>query len=116
VAGVAFEKLLGCSDHRSKPALHIGGAAPEQQAVANGWHKGIARPLFEGPGRHHVGVAGETERRGLPAPTRPEVADRPEGHSFDREAGSGQSASDEFLAAAVIRADGRARYQGLREL
>ena len=57
------DELLGGHDHRGQRGLHVGGAAAVQLAVAVGRHEGRAVPLLVRAGGHHVGVAGQHQRR-----------------------------------------------------
>ena len=59
------EKLLGGHHHRRERGLHVGGAAAVQPALAVRGHEGVAAPLLQRAGGHHVGVAGEGEQRRL---------------------------------------------------
>ena len=108
--GARGDELLDRDHHRGERALHVGGAAAMQHAVAVARHERVAGPLLERPGRHDVGVAGEREdlrRRRAPRSDRPQVGDAAVGRSAGSvraiEAERRQAGRDQILAAAVRR-------------
>ena len=56
--------------------LHVGGAAPDQHAVAHDGRERIAGPGLARAGRHHVGMAGETEIAARRTDARIKIEDR----------------------------------------
>src|SRR6266853_1781087 len=87
VIGMRAYELLGRSDHRRQPALHVRGPAPVQHAVADLGDEWIAAPFLERPGGHDIGVSGKAEKWRPPATPRPEVLHVAEAKRLDRKAG-----------------------------
>ena len=70
------EKLRRRRREAGDRALHVGGAAADEHAVAHRRRERIARPGLARPGRHHVGMAGEAEIAPARADPRIEIEDR----------------------------------------
>ena len=113
---VRLHEIFGGRDHRGERALHVGGAASEQQAVAHRGLERIALPFLERAGGHDVGVAGEAQHRAALAARRPEIVDVAVAQVFDLETGLGEAAGHDFLAALVGGGDGVARDEIEREV
>ena len=92
-------------DHRCESALHVGGAAAIQHAVADDRLERIRLPFLERSRRHHVRMARETQDRTRLAAFRPEVLDAAVAQWFDRESGRGEALAHRGLAASVSRGD-----------
>ena len=60
---VRGDEFLAGGDHGGEPALHIGGAAAVEQAVADRRLERIGAPFLQRAGRDHVGVPGEAQHR-----------------------------------------------------
>ncbi len=96
-----------CRDHhRRETALHVRRAAAIQPSIADLWREGIRGPVLEGSGGNHVRVPREAQHRCLPAASRPEVLDWPEGEPFVAEARRRKSAADHVQATLILRAHG----------
>ena len=114
--GMRLHEIFGGRDHRGQRALHVGGAAAEQQAVAHRGLEGIALPFFERAGGHHVGVPREAQHRAALAAGRPEVVDVAITQVFDLETGLREAACHDFLATLVGRGYGVAPDEIEREV
>ena len=105
--------------HRGDRGLHVRRAAAEQMAVAVGGHEGVAAPMVQRAGGHHVGVASEGQRRpgAAAAAHGPQVGDaqvlRPANERLAVEASAFQPLGDHRLAPAVLRRDAGAGDQRL---
>ena len=86
VVGMPGDEALGRSDHRGQTALHVGGAAAVQHAVAYDRLERVGLPFLARAGRYDVGMTGEAQHRAAIAMARPEVLDRTERHALDPEA------------------------------
>ena len=106
-----LHELFDRHHHRGDRGLHVGRAAAVELAVAMRRHEGVAAPALQRPGGHHVGVAGEDQRRPGPAAAaqRPQVGDaevvRPADQRLAGEAGRSQPLAEQRLAAAVLGRD-----------
>jgi len=96
------EQALDRADHRREAGLHIRCAAPVEHAVADFGLEGIAQPLLERAGRHHVGMPGEDAQRRAAAIGGPEVGDAALVDPFAAEAERFQALGDQRAAAGVI--------------
>src|SRR5208337_4221615 len=90
-------------------ALHVGSAASKQHAVPDLRREGVAAPLLERTGRHHIGVPREAKQGTLDPAPRPQVVDRAEAQVFHAETDGLQPFAHQALAAAVGRAHRGAR-------
>ena len=84
--GWAGDEFLRRRHHRSQAALHVRGAAPEEDAIARSGTNGSVPPLLERPRRHDIGVAGKAEHRAAGAAAGPEVVDVAVAQPLDPEA------------------------------
>ena len=116
--GMRRDEFLGRDDHRRDRALHVGGAAAVEDAVAVGRHERVAVPGRERAGRDDVGVAGEDHplaggrRAGAVGPeVRHARRLGAEGKRRADEAERREALGDERLAAAVVGSDGATRDQ-----
>ena len=113
---VRLHEVFGGGDHGGERALHVGGAAAEQQAIAHRGLERIALPFFERAGGHDVGMARETQHGTAFAARRPEVVHVAITQVFDLETGLGEAARHDFLATLVGGGDGVARDEIEREI
>ncbi len=72
------DEPLGRRHHRREAALHVGGAASVQDAVANHGLERVGVPVLARTGRHDVRVTGEAEHRAVVCRACPEILDRTE--------------------------------------
>ncbi len=107
--GVRGEERLDRDDEGRQRALHVGGAAAVQPAVALGRDERVGAPLIERPRGDDVGVPGEGEQRAAAAAPRPEVGDAVAGERLAAEAERLEARRDQRLAAGVV---GRERAPG----
>ena len=63
VFGMLRDEALGGGDHGGEAALHVGGAATVQDAVADDRLERIGLPLLARSGRHDIGMTGEAQHR-----------------------------------------------------
>ena len=106
VVRLRAHELLGGHHESGDRALHVRGAAPDEDAIAERRREGVRTPLVERPGRNDIGVPRKDEyRRGAAAP-QPEVRHAVAGDGLSDEAQRRQSRGDQRLAAAVIGRDG----------
>ena len=114
--GMRLHEIFGGGDHGGQRALHVGGAASKQQAIAHRGLERIALPFFERAGGHHVGVPGEAQHRAALAARRPEIVHVAITQVFDLETGLREAARHDFLATLVGRGDGVAPDEIEREI
>src|SRR5690606_9599471 len=93
--------------HGRDAALHVRGAAPEEQPVADLRIERVAQPRVRGPRRHHVRVPEEREHRAARAMGDPEVVHVAEAQVLRHEAQTRKALRDERLAAGGLRRHGR---------
>jgi hypothetical protein len=109
-------EFLDRYDHGRETTLHIGGAASEQQSIANDRLERIAVPRLEIARRHYVGMSRKAnEGRRLPA-SRPKIADVSERQRFATKAGRFQPRRDLSLATGVVRRHRTAANERLQQL
>ena len=101
-------EAFGRRDHRCEAAFHVGRPARVQHAVLDNGLERIRSPFFARPGRHDIGVPGETKHRAGIALACPQVLDRPERHALKAKAKWLQPLAEQFHAAVVLRTDRRA--------
>ena len=116
VLRVRLHEIFGGGDHGGQRALHVGGAAAKQQAVAHRGLERIALPFFERAGGHHVGVSGEAQHRTALAARRPEIVHVAITQVFDLETGRREPAGHDFLATLVGGGHGIAPDEIEREI
>ena len=97
------DEAFGGGDERGDRRLHVGGAARIELTVANSRLERVGQPLIERAGRHHVGMAGETDQRRSAALARPQIVDAVVVVALDAEAERLQARGNEVVAARVIR-------------
>ena len=115
VLRVPVDEALEGGDHGCDASLHVGGAASVEAPVAERRLERRAAPLFEGTGRHHVGMSQQHQQRTVgPAPG-PEIVHVGEGYRLRPEAERGQSLGEDRLAAGVLGGDRGAANQLARE-
>lgn len=107
------DKVLGRGHHGRDLALHVAGATAIKEAVTDLRLKGVRVPVLPGTGRNHVGVTGETEKRRLVPPARPEIGHLVKGQGLDAKAMGRQAPGDQVLTAPVLGGDGGAPQQFL---
>ena len=111
MVGAGGEKFLDGREHGRQAAFHVGGTTAVKQTVANGRLERVAMPFLEGAGRHHVGVASQTESGAAAChaafPGSPEVVHGPEPEPFDLKPERFQAANH-YVLAAFIRGAHRA--------
>ncbi len=107
------DEFLARYDERRYRCLHIRRTTPVQLAVAMGRNERRRRPLFERPGRHDIGVAGEREQLAIDtvraALDGPEISDAARGDRFTVETNCRQPLDQQVLAMLVVGRNGRAR-------
>ena len=113
---VGLHEVFGGGNHGRERALHVGGAASKQQAISHRRLERIALPFFERPGRHHVGVARETQHWPALAARSPEIVHVSITQVFDFETGCGEAPRHDFLATLVGGGDGVAPDEIEREI
>ena len=113
---LAGEKALGGDDHGGEARLHVGGAAPEQQAIADDRLEGRALPSVQVAGRHHVRVAGKGQAGTIGAEFRVKIAHAPGIQGGDRKPQPLKSFGEQRLAAGILRGDRPAADQGLGQI
>ena len=106
-----LDEICKRDDKGRQRAFHVGGAAAVQHAVAYGRHEGIAVPLLDRAGRHHVGMAGEAHQRARRAAARPQVVDAAHADFFADEAERLEHSDQQVEAAGVFGRDRRAGDQ-----
>jgi hypothetical protein len=115
MARMRSDEPLGRGDHRRHAALHVGGAAAVQDAVAYHRLERICLPFLARAGRHDIGMAREAQDRTLAAVSRPEILDRSERHPLDPKAQGLKALADQLQATMIFGADGRTADQFLGE-
>jgi hypothetical protein len=105
MARVRGDEGLDRRHHGRDRALHIRRAPSVEHPVANDRVEGVGIPEIQRPGRHHVGMSGQTQQWSLGAAPRPEIRDLAEGHRLDGEADRRQTLGDEFLTALILGRD-----------
>jgi hypothetical protein len=100
--GVLGDEAFDCRQKCGDGAFHVGGAATVEQAVAFGWLEWLGGPIFQGAGRHDVGMPGETDQGATLAAARPEVGDISADQGFDAEAERGEAFGQPGLAAGIV--------------
>ena len=113
---VRRDELLGGGHERRDRGLHVGGATPEEHAVADHGDERIAVPPIERARRDDVGVAREADDRAGRAAPCPEVVDVAVTVVRDREARGLEALREQLLAAVVGGRDGPAGDEVAREV
>ena len=110
--GMRGQELFTGDNHGGDGPLHVRRASPIEFVVANRRSEGIARPLIEWAGRHHIGMSREYESAAAPsvaAPDCPEVAHtktfRSAIHALAHKAEGRKSCGDQVQATGVLRGD-----------
>ena len=99
---VVRHKPLAGDHHGGETALHVGGTATIEHAIAFGRHEGWRRPVRRVAGRHHIGMAGKDQKGRTFAVGRPEVIDILNAHRLINETVIGQSIGHDLLATPII--------------
>ena len=99
------DKILDGRDKRRQRALHVGGAASVQEAVAHRGRERIAGPFFFRTGGHDIGVTGKGDDRFGGAAPRPEIIDIAEAQAMYLKAERLQAFDHQLLAAGIVRCE-----------
>jgi hypothetical protein len=116
VARMLAHEAPGGGDERGDRGLHVGGAAPEEQALALGGLEGIRDPLVEGARGDDVGMAGENHEGPSLAVADEQVGDLAARENLGPEAERHEAIDDELLAAGIGRRHRPTPNQRLRQL
>ena len=107
-----FDSHHECGDRR----LHVGGAAPVQEAVAERRHERIGTPRLDRAGGYDVGMAGEAHHRTDVTTPCPEVGDAVGCDAVEDETQRRQTRHEHLLAAGIVRCLRAARDQLARKI
>ena len=94
---------FGGGDERRDRALHVGGAAAVEHAVAHLRLERVAMPILARTGRHDISVTGEHHHRLAVAAFGPEIVDVAVAQVLAAEARGREALREDFLAAGVVR-------------
>ena len=99
------EKALRRRDEGGNCSLHVDGAASAQRAIPQAGRERIEGPGFDSSGRHHIGMAGETQIGAAIAHAGIEVMDIAKDQVVTVEPQLLQCRCDEVERALVLRGD-----------
>ncbi len=106
MVGVSGGKALTGGHHRGKAALHVGGTASAQHAVADFRLERWGLPLSFGAGRDDISVTGKAQQRTAIAAYGPEIIDLAKAQCFAVKTGGAEAFHHQCLTAFVLWRDG----------
>ena len=105
------KEALHRRDEGGDRSLHVDCAAAAQRTITQAGREGIEGPGFGRPGRHHIGMAGETQIGAAVAAAGIEVMDIAKDQAVTVEPQLLQCGGNEVERALVLRGDARAADQ-----